>query len=771
MFPFLRFKLDWLSFWSGVAASTIFWWLFLTLRRLLPALRQEIQKRAQSARESLTASTESRLRQDMVRLAQHMHLAAQYCPLDEIVIEPRLMQPPPPPRPGTGESGLENGSDSESDSESATGTSSEAGAVNIYSQILPYLPDWNELASAFHAPTLSLQDSLEGGANLILIGHPGSGKTVALAYLAMEIARQPDSHFVPVLVHAADLPPLFLESRTPLDTLVEGLTGHVSTLTLARLPKFMQEILQSGRALLLLDGLDEIPPAAVQPIARFLSQLLQDYPEARMVVAASADYYDGLTKLGLLPVAIAGWGTAQRAQFTEKWGQAWERWYPPGENTTPESVAPILLNSWLQSQDVPITPLEYTLKVWAAYAGDILGADPSAALEAYVRRLVDQQPKARLALETLARQMVSALNPVCTLKEAENWIAEFEQVSPAAEASSEEKSKIDPGSSTVRSAARGYPGRLIPMLVQQGLLTNRPEARLNFTHPVLLGYLAGHAFARLGNLGNLELQPEWSGKTGTLYTLVQLVDLSNIVNGYLAQSAEDPLNRGILRVARWLRVAPKNALWRALALRQLVTSLQREFLAFGPSVRLLVALATTGESGLAPLFRQMLRATDGNQQFLALLGCGLMRDSKAIVDLVGFVNDDNNPVLGQVACLALSAIGDKTAHEEIIQALMNGNDDVRSTAAEVLAMDATEGHATLKEAIGLDDLLVRRAAVYGLSRVRQPWAMQLIEHISVEDRQWVVRSAATQAIDESKQPDPYIPIKRPALHETPWLIA
>jgi HEAT repeat protein len=43
--------------------------------------------------------------------------------------------------------------------------------------------------------------------------------------------------------------------------------------------------------------------------------------------------------------------------------------------------------------------------------------------------------------------------------------------------------------------------------------------------------------------------------------------------------------------------------------------------------------------------------------------------------------------------------------------------------------------------------------------------------MQVEDEQWVVRNAATQALEELQRPNPNIPKPLPPLHESPWLIA
>ena len=50
---------------------------------------------------------------------------------------------------------------------------------------LPYLPAWPELAAIYNTATLTLGQALSGGMNLVIIGQPGIGKTVALAHLGL----------------------------------------------------------------------------------------------------------------------------------------------------------------------------------------------------------------------------------------------------------------------------------------------------------------------------------------------------------------------------------------------------------------------------------------------------------------------------------------------------------------------------------------------------------------------------------------------------------
>ena len=124
--------------------------------------------------------------------------------------------------------------------------------------------------------------------------------------------------------------------------------------------------------------------------------------------------------------------------------------------------------------------------------------------------------------------------------------------------------------------------------------------------------------------------------------------------------------------------------------------------------------------------------------------------------------------LEEPAALVLANV---EALENVADALISGDDDLRRAAAEALANHPEEGYPTLKEGAFLDDVLVRKAVIYGLQRVRQSWSTQLINQLHVEDEQWVVKDAASQALKELAMPNPHIPKQLPPIYNLPWLIA
>jgi HEAT repeat protein len=749
-----NFHLDRPSFWLGFVAGALLWWILASARPLVARLRQALRARAQAAREQLLASVEIRHGNDILRLAQGLHIAAPLFALDEVLVEPHLLAPLPPGQPD--------------------------GApllADITELVLPYLPDWPELASMYGTPTLSLVQALEGGCHLAIIGQPGSGKTVALAALASQFVRKQGisgelARRVPFLVHSADL---ILPSPDPLDLLkplYDAVALHASPLTLTRLPGFLKTAFEESRALLLLDGLDELPQAAIQEIVAYLGQLVGQYPSMLAVVTASPAYFDGLTALGFMPLTLAVWSEQERSSFINRWGERWTSLIETPSVGADSRADPLLLNNWLLGEQGLLTPLELTLKVWAAYASDLLGPTATDAIEAHLRRMTVKIPGGRLSLEHLAAQMVINQQTVVNRKEAEAWIAAPEKPEPVVITLPDELGQEEPISKPAPQPALGS----LSALAESNLLVTHIDSRLSVTHPVFTSYLAASAVDGKESIDALLAQPEWTGKTMTLQSMVgqryghQPSADADWVTNQVQDVDTDPLLDGLFLAARCLRAAPQDVPWGPAVLRALASCFQNQTHALGLRGRAMAALATLNNSGVNVLFRQSLTSPSASQRWLAALGCGAVRDTKVVGELVSLLGDVSLTVR-QAACLALVAIGDKAALEAVATTLLQGDEDLRKAAAEALANHLEEGQPTLEEGSGMEDLMVRRAATFGLGRVHQPWAIELLYKMQIEDNQWVVKNAASQVLDELDQPNPRIPRRLPQITEAPWLIA
>jgi HEAT repeat protein len=521
--------------------------------------------------------------------------------------------------------------------------------------------------------------------------------------------------------------------------------------------------------------------------------------------------------LGLQPIAISAWNEDQILAYIDRWSDLWHE-YTLNESWARRlnpAIDPLLIKGWLLEDAHQLSPLLLSLKTWAAFAGDARGAKPADALDAYVRRMTTGIANARGALEQLAVQMTLTQNGIVERNLAGKYVSTFED--PTA------PDEVQPAVATLAAPVEGLEDfaaeldallgddlvaelntpktnpfkaeemdallnemqqgdkkgkesvtdqnvrRMLPELVRSNLLVYRPNGRISFSHPMLLGYLAGCGFAQRGGAAQLLPHPYWSGKTQALEYFAVSGNISEIVGPIFDAGEADPLKRALLIAANWPRNAAPNAAWRADVLRGLARYLTQEELSIAMRARLVTALATSGEATIGALFRRLLTLPATDARLLGALGCGLARYEKAVPELTNMLYAPDQ-FGGRAACMALVAIGSTAALEAVTSALLSAEDSVRQAAAEALANNPTEGYAVLRDGVKVTDLLVRRAVTFGLARVNQPWARELLDELHLNDDQWAVRSAAEQAISSLEDNDDLVPSPRPEIFTLPWLI-
>ncbi|HUI90215.1 MAG TPA: HEAT repeat domain-containing protein [Anaerolineales bacterium] len=758
----LPMPVDVISFFIGFVTASLFWWLVGHARTLLAEVSQNTKKQREEAQTRRTSTVEENHRRATLRRAQGMHLAAPLFALDEILQEPRVMAPLPRVEPG-----------------------GPSAAEDATTQTLPYLPGWPELAAVYNAPSFTVPQALSGGSNIVLIGQPGAGKTVAVAHLAsLAVNRReelgPLKDRVPFLLHVADLKLPVNDPKNVLDPIIEFVSEEASMFDLGRMPAFIENSFHSGRALLLVDGYDELTAEGQQLISEYLKTLLAAHPKTRIVITGAPEYLDGLIELGFVPLSMAGWNKTHIRQFIQKWGDSWDQFIAleAREQSGPQQVDSILLNAWLDADNQKLSPLELTLKVWAGYAGDSLGSHVLEGIASHVRRLApNNTPLA--ALETLAMQVVVNGQPVFDPHSARDWVKSFEpseetetsqEIQPTSSDDSEEntpkKKKKEKKSKTITPTPSAG---LLGKMSSTGLVISHPNSRMRFVHPVILGFLAGRALSNYNATDMLLNQPDWSGKYLAMHYLAANGDVSKFVQNMLEWSRL-PIHRPMIAAARWLRDAPRDAPWRGKLMTALAQLLQTEGIPSALRGQALAAFVASDDPAVTTLFRQMMGTLSFEVVRLAALGSGALRDGKSMPLLEGILE---SPSLSarRAACLALVAIGTNDALEIVAHILLNADEDLRRAAAEALANDPKEGHAMLKDGATLSDILVRRAVVYGLARVSEPWAHELLQKMQVEDEQWVVRNSANEVLDARNQTDnPRVPrpLKNPS--EISWLI-
>jgi HEAT repeats/NACHT domain len=768
MFPGFRVEFDLLSLLLGAILASIFWWLIQFTRPQLKQIRASFKKDKKKEKSKSSTGLEERYRKLVLRQVQGMHLAATLFSLDEIVIPPRLLAPPARVEPGM--------------------THAEEDVV---SQTLPYMPAFPELAATFRASSFSLAQALTGNINLVLIGHPGVGKSITLAHFASLLINhsRETNHlkgYIPFIVHASDLdvPP---KSNDLINSLIDVLSEQASVFDAGRMPKFIKQSFEDGRAILLLDGLDELAPDSLRLYADHVKQLLKNYPKTRVVTTGSPEYVDGFCSMGFSPLVVLPWGADQQKDFLDKWADLWSRFVSneAWAQSALVNIDSVLLNQWLKTEVMNLTPLEFTLKTWGAYAGDIRGSRPMDFVETHIRRMMPSGIPLE-ALGVLGFQVIANSSTIFDSRKGKGWIRSFEPAddetvpdSPEA-VPTENNSNLpegileeSPDNSQAKKAKRRSGAKtpapkasLLSKLADSGLIENRRNGRMRFAHLAFGGILAGEVM-NTASAGIILNQDPWSGRTLAMNSFAAKGNATEMVVNLLEQK-DEMLGRNTLLAGRFLRDATSQAPWRMKVMTALVELIKSDK-PIALRMQAVASITLSEDPAGALLFRQLMQLSDKDLRRMAILASGAIRDVKAADQIISLIGD-YNPQVRHSACLALVAIGTPQTLEAVARALMRGDEDLRRAAAEALANNRVEGHSALQEGSSSKDILLRRAVVYGLARLDEKWVTDILEKIQVEDEQWVVRNAAVEVLESRSKPSHRIPRKMSPPHEAPWLI-
>lgn len=166
---------------------------------------------------------------------------------------------------------------------------------------------------------------------LAILAWGGSGKTTLLKHVAYRygIGKVPDNvpKLVPVLLAIRKYRELLLRKDPPdLPQLI--ISHHIPSLPMAyRLkkvePNWAKGILQSGKALVMLDGFDEVPKAERPQVAKWINKQIRQYGESVFIVTSRPKAYreqEHTDRLVLsIRVLLKSFDRVQREKYVNRW--------------------------------------------------------------------------------------------------------------------------------------------------------------------------------------------------------------------------------------------------------------------------------------------------------------------------------------------------------------------------------------------------------------------------------------------------------------------
>ena len=749
---------DKISFWLGFLAASLFWWIVIRLWRQFPQVKDQLKNRFTNLRARQVAGIDGTLRREVLKRAQRNHLASPLFSLDEILVVPRLLAPPPQIDP---------------DNPDPFGS--------FRPPIIPNLPYVPQFSAQYDGDSLSLVRTIRSGVDLAIIGHPGAGKTTALAYLATLFARKDESlgsiaqHF-PIYLHVNDIEDLTDSNQDAVDILTKALSWHTSASNRPQLSGFIRKTITAKKAILLLDGLDEIPFDAYQQAVGFLTRLIKTQPKLRIVTTAAIDRAEGLFDSGIEPLPIAGWNRSDITSFTKRWGKLWNTHIAPqnvANNGDP--IDDLLIGTWQAADGNYYTPIELTCRLWGVYSGDLLGMRGVDAVSAYFSRLEIKGVNLQ-TLASLADRLISMKQSYTTYIDAEK---DFSTSGTSYNNFIDERThqgEMQVPMIQIPLETLGLDKKLriatdeeksIDKLVEMGILREHPHDRLSFSSPVLWGY-AGSLSNYTYDLSSKSPEDDpWSAESEFFHYLMSSTP-AEWLKPYLAED-KAPFYWRTTQVALWMRDLTPSSANRSFIMRHLLALTQLESLPYPTRLGLLGASAMSNDPAQILLMKQLASSPSVPLKQIATLCTGILREPKSITELTT-AGTDEQELVRFAACFAIAALETPEAQATLESTINQGDEHMRLAVAEAVALRPPWGHKLLREAAASADILTRRAAIYGLMQIKAPWVAEVFEKIATVDGQFVVRNLAGSALESLQRARNKSRVVLGPPTETPWLI-
>jgi HEAT repeat protein len=721
-------RFDALSALIGAVVALVLAGLAYAFRSALGRVWRAAVRVLGEALDYLRASTEENYRRMIAATARSLIIPERAALLDAVFVEPELFIPPALPQ-------------SLSDVEPIT-----------------------------ELPTLPLRRILEGHPQLIVLGAPGAGRTTALAYLTIVCAtafekpgRRVEAEMsesirqrlpIYILLPAMDWGQAGDEDLGAAggDGLVRLLDAAVAaTGGVGALARPIRKYVEAGQSVVLADGWDDLLPYQRERAAVWLDGLTRTLPGNLWVVSSGMRDYGLLTKAGFVPVTLAPWDGGQVEAFARQWVEM----YSSAGRDVPVALH-VVITDLQYAMRTGASSLELALRAFLHLSGHQVPDKRSGLFDAVMDELLQEQAPegepwwlatCRATLGQVARELQQGGRETVSREDIEKAI---ESALPP----SEER--------PARAVSRVFHA----LTSEHGLLYPVGSDYYAFVHRLWLAYLAARQLVAADPSVLVERMedPRWAE---VLRFYAEVGDMRPLVSEWL-RKPDDVFNSRLRTLGSWVSVAPEGAAWR----EGTMAVLARAFIhpnTLAPARKTLAdALASTGMPGVTYFLKQALEHPEADVRLAAVIGLARVAKETDLPALEPLLTDKDAAVR-EAAVRALAYAGFETSWRWLELILLEGDDALRPVAAAALAECGEAGVGLLRKLVDSEDMMTRRAAVYGLAEVGDK---ALLTKVARDDEQWIVRSAAAAALDEIERREKPMGVEpAPELERLPWLIS
>ncbi|ARV60241.1 hypothetical protein BZZ01_17820 [Nostocales cyanobacterium HT-58-2] len=155
-------------------------------------------------------------------------------------------------------------------------------------------------------------DAVKRYPKLLIWGKPGAGKTTFLKHMAMHNAQEVGQQIIPIFISLK----AFADDEEKPD-LVDAIKRELITYASAS-ETLVLELLEQGRCLILLDGLDEVRDAQSNRIYQNINNLVEQFSKNRFVMTCRSGASDYIFEY-FTEVEMADFNEQQVMMFVQKW--------------------------------------------------------------------------------------------------------------------------------------------------------------------------------------------------------------------------------------------------------------------------------------------------------------------------------------------------------------------------------------------------------------------------------------------------------------------